>query len=317
MCGTTTAGSGECYWDCRVVLARGSFPLFSNPECLQDCFPQDHCVNRLLNHYVTEGGICNVQTQFDLTAIYPIVPDVMGQCFNNTTGLPKGLCSDETEELLKDDNNCFFETIDQNPPMLANTIFSLNLTMCYHLDRRTSNYNTYFDSLMTPSKKHKKKKRKKSPQSSRLNPLYEVGIRYTDGKPYRSTLELEHTRHRYPWICSLRSRRSDKIHYCAATLLRRPPGPTVLVTAAHCTFLCKSGANVVDNCCCENVSGVRCDNSTTCGDNPAVVEMTGEDVEVVCGEWEIGDTPYSTSGEKYNIVLQIKVIFILVKYVMT
>ena len=44
-----------------------------------------------------------------------------------------------------------------------------------------------------------------------------------------------------------------------------------------------------------------------CGDNPRVVEMTGEDVEVVCGEWEIGIIPYSTSGEKYNLVLTIEV----------
>ena len=28
-------------------------------------------------------------------------------------------------------------------------------------------------------------------------------------------------------------------------MLRRPPGPTVLVTAAHCTFLCKSDNIVV------------------------------------------------------------------------
>ena len=34
--------------------------------------------------------------------------------------------------------------------------------------------------------------------------------------------------------------------------------------------------------------------------------MTGEDVEVVCGEWEIGKIPFSTSGEEYNLVMQIE-----------
>ena len=34
--------------------------------------------------------------------------------------------------------------------------------------------------------------------------------------------------------------------------------------------------------------------------------MTGEDVEVVCGDWEIGDIPYTTSGEEYNVVLPIQ-----------
>ena len=37
--------------------------------------------------------------------------------------------------------------------------------------------------------------------------------------------------------------------------------------------------------------------------------MTGGDVEVVCGEWEIGEKPYRTSGEDYNLVLNIQVRF--------
>ena len=91
------------------------------------------------------------------------------------------------------------------------------------------------------------------------------------------------------------------------TLLRRPPGPTVLVTAAHCTFLCKSDDIVVPNCCCDNVAQTKCtDDRDKCGDNPRVVEMTGHDVEVICGEWEIGNIPREKSGEKYNLVLAIE-----------
>ena len=63
----------------------------------------------------------------------------------------------------------------------------------------------------------------------------------------------ENSRHRYPWICSVRSK--DPVlqyqHYCAVTLLSRPPGPAVLVGPAHCTYLCKaSDGSVLDNCCC-------------------------------------------------------------------
>ena len=58
--------------------------------------------------------------------------------------------------------------------------------------------------------------------------------------------------------------------------VKPPPGPTVLVTAAHCTFLCKSGGAVVDNCCCQNVGQVNCASDTNkCGSSPTVVEMSG------------------------------------------
>ena len=33
--------------------------------------------------------------------------------------------------------------------------------------------------------------------------------------------------------------------------------------------------------------------------------MTGHDAEIICGEWETGDTPSTSSGERYNIVLSI------------
>ena len=34
--------------------------------------------------------------------------------------------------------------------------------------------------------------------------------------------------------------------------------------------------------------------------------MTGSDAEILCGEWQTGDTPQSVSGEQYNIRLDIK-----------
>ena len=34
--------------------------------------------------------------------------------------------------------------------------------------------------------------------------------------------------------------------------------------------------------------------------------MTGQDAEILCGEWETGDTPASASGEQYNLILAIR-----------
>ena len=33
--------------------------------------------------------------------------------------------------------------------------------------------------------------------------------------------------------------------------------------------------------------------------------MTGQDADILCGEWQTGDTPPASSGERYNIVLNI------------
>ena len=43
-----------------------------------------------------------------------------------------------------------------------------------------------------------------------------------------------------------------------------------------------------------------------CGHGPRVVDLTGEDAEIICGEWETGSFPPIESGEKYNVILDIK-----------
>merc|ERR1719225_2232713 len=54
-------------------------------------------------------------------------------------------------------------------------------------------------------------------------------------------------------------------HLCAVNLLSRPPGPAVLVGAAHCTYLCRSIAgNIVDNCCCGGPNDCS-DDTARCG----------------------------------------------------
>ena len=113
---------------------------------------------------------------------------------------------------------------------------------------------------------------------------------------------LENTRHRYPWICSLRIVGQQSNNLCAVTLLSGPPGPTVLVTSAHCTYICKSEeGNIVPNCCCPNVGPDLCTERQECGTNAKTAEMTGADVEVICGEWNTN----TDTEEEYNVILAI------------
>ena len=94
-------------------------------------------------------------------------------------------------------------------------------------------------------------------------------------------LPYNNTRHRYPWICSLRSKGAQTEHYCTVTLLSRPPRPTVVVGSAHCTYLCKRDPDSpVPTCCCADGPENCADENSSCGDNPQVYEMTGADVEV-------------------------------------
>ena len=41
-----------------------------------------------------------------------------------------------------------------------------------------------------------------------------------DGSILRNEIPYEHTKNRYPWLCSLRDKDTRKKHHCGATLLR-------------------------------------------------------------------------------------------------
>ena len=38
------------------------------------------------------------------------------------------------------------------------------------------------------------------------------------------------------------------------------------------------------------------------------MDLSQDDVEVVCGEWEIGSSPRTDSKESYNVIFNIKVV---------
>ena len=72
---------------------------------------------------------------------------------------------------------------------------------------------------------------RKTRPTTKLAPVTEID----ESTGIRTELNFTHTRHRYPWICSLRTRGVNHEHLCAVTLLAVPPQPYVIVGAAHCT----------------------------------------------------------------------------------
>ena len=142
-------------------------------------------------------------------------------------------------------------------------------------------------------------------RQGRLNPVWEVNL--ADG--YKTRSDYINTRHRYPWLCSLRHREGARDYLCAVTLLGAPPGPTVIVSAAHCTFMCRGrGGRKLPSCCCRSpeYGPSSCSGDVEkCTSAPGVVEMGPGDAEVLCGEWETGNFSMEESGERYNLVLPI------------
>merc|ERR1712126_56566 len=279
-CGITTKGKEECTWDCEVTF--GDFGQeITNPECLRDCFEDTPCVGKLL-----DDPTCCADTEAQLRrrkcikSVYKKLPLV----YSTISGMVADKCFG-----TKADTNwlCFMLVeISANFPDYKSCKAAFKPTVT--APSCSSNNTT------ENSKGHSRKKR--------LAPLFQT-VNLAKGGNIRTELDFENTRHRYPWICSLRG--STKEHLCAVTLLRRPPGPTVLVGAAHCTYLCKNKTeDVVNNCCCASGPENCAKNTTRCGTDPKVSEMTSEDADIICGEWETGTMKSSRSEEEY--ILSIK-----------
>ena len=322
-CGVTTEGQPECWWKYEV---HGRFLL--PPSCISDCYAADHCLSSLIADYQAAGGICQGS---ELDLYYPGLFNVSDQpCeFDDNGRIVRGLCSDRTKELLSDQENCVYP-IYSRKESLTETTYELIKSMCDYqtsknfyptrvntkrsVNEMTNNRKERFFLLLESSIRKVKKTRKPTTKESLVNGNYEDadGVRLIPieaaygptyiGGPYARVPPLENTKHRYPWICSLRSVGQQPSHLCGVTLLSRPPGPTVLVTSAHCVYICKSEeGRLVPNCCCPNVGPGLCTDTEDCGTNAKTVEMTGAEAEVKCGEW---DTATDTE-EDYNVILPI------------
>ena len=297
-CGLTTGGRAECWWNCYQYVI---FVL--PPACLSDCYPADHCLSALIAEYQAVGGVCRGSY---LDIVYNGVFNVSDQHCDvdvASTNVVKGLCSNRTQELLRDQGNCVIPVWNQKEYIL-NTARDLIGSMFGQQTLENFRPSSLGRRLNTDDATN---------NNERLIPVEYVYDYYRydydtlevdpDSVRIARVPPLENTKHRYPWICSLRSLGQQSSHICGVTLLSRPPGPTVLVTSAHCVYICKSeDGRLVPNCCCPNVGPGLCTDTEDCGTNPTTVEMTGAEAEVKCGEW---DTATDTE-EDYNIILPIE-----------
>ena len=285
-----------------------------DPLCLENC--SIPCIQSLLADYKTAGGICDGSWQSVFRpGELPISANECGMGGVDQNGhrypIYQGPCSSDTESKLQTQeciNAVFsikagvFLTIRRlvrsicktsvwrsfKPGRRINRVSEVNLNIT---ETETEHNETIFQSTNTTS-------------SSKLIPISEINEEY---EPTLARVpHLENTKHRYSWLCSLRGK-EDKKHYCGVTLLALPPSPTVVVGAAHCTFLCKSphSSNILPNCCCDNVGGEICSDNPECEDDAETIDMTGNEAEIVCGEWETGTVSSEDSGELYNIILPI------------
>ena len=311
-CGVTTGGRPECWWDCytQTIITNGN-EFFHPPSCLADCY---QCLSSLLADYQAAGGVCQ-GSYLDVT--YPGLFNVSDQScelddYYGTVVIVTGLCSERTKELLRDQENCVHPIFNEKEGIWWTTTYLIE-SMCDDqthsdfypapLDRRMNNKRNppTKETLQPRTPQHLADDNDEDADGLRLIPIEVVHVSYARVPP------LENTKHRYPWICSLRSVGQQAYHICGVTLLSRPPGPTVLVTSAHCVYICKSEeGRLVPNCCCPNVGPGLCTETEDCGTNATTAVMTGAEAEVICGEW---DTATDTE-EDYNVILPIKKIVV-------
>lgn len=313
-CGLTTGGQQECYWDCQSFSADFTTgPIAVEPECLADCFPPDHCVNFLLEDFTANGGICSnglFASSFSDRNPWPVSQTSCVQ--NPIFELTSGVCSPETEAKLIT-NECLKTSFKQTNFVFI-TLYNLVQNSC------SQNVTNAWDRFLFEFLSRKRQIKKKEGKSGRRRKQHKASLNTTvsrlppeilistlpNGEVIRTELPFTNTRHRYPWICSLRSSWSPPEHYCAVTLLSRPPRPTILVGAAHCTYLCKrDSTSTVPSCCCADGPENCAEDVSRCGTQPRVYEMTGEDAEILCGEWETGPSSPESSGELYNVLLPV------------
>ena len=214
-------------------------------------------------------------------------------CFNITTGT----CSAETESLLQTD--ACKRSMAEQPNIIKNTLELLVRYSC-----PTDLYYNLLDSYGSFLGPRGKRTKKKEKRTTRLAPVNEIDLKAGT----KTELNYTNTLHRYPWICSLRTKGITAKHLCAVTLLSLPPQPSIIVGPAHCTYLCKDGDSRgarLDACCCTPGPLGCSDDILRCGKNPGTAEMDPNEVVILCGEWDSGPAPKISSGEKYNIPLEI------------
>merc|ERR1712106_984479 len=292
-CGIASEGKAECYFDCLITSsAQGSGQLIQNLTCLQDCFSSDEndadfCITSLLKDVISRG-VCDLTDEYGYNpgpGIYQEVECVMdyieyADYGYNATFIDQGTCSSKTDKLLLN-KKCRKEIMEQQG-FIQNTLVQLIQNSCNHT---VSQFYVNFMQENLPGGARKKRNAEQSEPHSRVKRLAPAQVIY--GKDnIRTKLDFENTKNRYSWVCSLRSNDANQEHLCAVNLLSVPPKPTVVVGAAHCTYLCKNNNNKnVPSCCCSPGPSSCADDKNKCGNKPRVSRMLPRDAKIVCGGW--------------------------------
>merc|ERR1719232_2525710 len=127
----------------------------------------------------------------------------------------------------------------------------------------------------------------------------------------------------HPWACSLRRAGFRGRHRCGVTMLSgptedSPDDPFVLVSAAHCNFICKDTdtGNILETCCCrKNDHPASCNSdengrkrSPFCTGRPVFAAAEPHDVTIVCGEFDTGVQILENSAEPEQVFQVEKII---------
>lgn len=96
-------------------------------------------------------------------------------------------------------------------------------------------------------------------------------------------------------------------------MLSGPPKETILVSAAHCNYVCKDMKtdNIVEICCCRDTKDdtASCrESSSYCPDDPSLVKAKPSDMLIVCGESNIDVKPEEFSEEEEVVLTITKII---------
>ena len=121
VCGLTTGGDENCEWDCGVDVY--AVPYFDSPDCLLDCFKDNHCGKKAIQEYIDAGGVCGGSSSYDLFFNYGnISPNVQCQYQtidvngNMLTFTTVGIFSAETLSLLNEDE-CILDVYKKSPKL--------------------------------------------------------------------------------------------------------------------------------------------------------------------------------------------------------
>jgi len=339
MCGMTTGGKAECYFDCETTYNRRtpSIRLIKDLNCLNDCFKTEiekKCLRGLIDD-VQEKGVCNLSSNNGIdpgSGVYEVSENCAQYSQNPLVpNISSGTCKVTTEKNLKKEE-CR-QIVLQQPAIILNTVTELINSACTKAvskeylkveieydetncgclqdDGETNFINNTLVATTPPTKVDlppfpwERKASTRFP-NLRKDQTLPIVLNFNDKNIELTTkFNFNFTRNRYPWICSLRGTGINKDHFCAVNLLSVPPKPTIIVGPAHCTFICKNGKHRIPSCCCRTDTTNCSETNSACGRFPKVVEMKPEDAQVLCGEWEIGPTPMQLSNETYNIELDI------------